>query len=189
MARINLLPWRDQYRQEKKQEFFTVLGGVFVITAAVAYMWVTSVQNTIEHQNQRNALLQREIQQLEKQVAEIRELRKKKTELLDRMRVIQGLQGTRPVIVRYFDEMARAIPDGVFLLELKREGERISMTGVAESNNRVSSLMRNLDESDWFTSPNLTSVEAAPDYGELANQFTMSVMCTVPESQKPGGEK
>lgn len=184
MSRINLLPWRDQYRQEKKQEYFTVLGGVFVIAAALAYFWVSNVQASIEHQNQRNAMLQREIQQLEKQVAEIRDLRKRKTELLDRMRVIQGLQGTRPVIVRYFDEMARAIPDGVFLLELKRAGDKITLKGIAESNNRVSSLMRNLDESDWFSAPNLTSVEAAPEEGELANEFSMSVKTTVPKSQQ-----
>ncbi|MBB3167223.1 PilN domain-containing protein [Simiduia aestuariiviva] len=184
MSRINLLPWRDQYRQEKKQEYFTILGGVFMLTAALAYFWVSSVQGAIEYQNQRNALLQREIQLLEKQVAEIRDLKKRKAELLDRMRVIQGLQGTRPVIVRYFDEMARAIPDGVFLLDLKRTGERVEFKGIAESNNRVSSLMRNLDESEWFDAPNLTSVKAAPEEGELANEFSMSVRTTVPSSQQ-----
>ena len=189
MARINLLPWRDQHRQEKKQEFFTVLGGVFVISAALAFLWVSSVQNAIEHQNQRNAMLQREIQQLEKQVAEIRELRKRKEDLLERMRIIQGLQGTRPVIVRYFDELAVAIPDGVFLLELKREGNLVTIKGVAESNNRVSSLMRNLDSSDWFSQPNLTSVEAAPEFGELANEFSMSVVSTVPKSHQAQGEQ
>ncbi|UTA48556.1 PilN domain-containing protein [Simiduia sp. 21SJ11W-1] len=184
MSRINLLPWRDQHRQEKKQEYFTILGGVFILAALLAYLWVSAVQGAIEHQNERNALLQREIQLLEKQVAEIRELRKRKEELLARMRVIQGLQGTRPVIVRYFDEMARAIPDGVFLLELRRTGDRIELKGIAESNNRVSSLMRNLDESEWFDAPNLTSVQAAPDEGELANEFSMSVKAAVPGSHE-----
>ena len=188
MSRINLLPWRDQYRQEKKQEYFTILGGVFVIAAALAYLWVASVEGDIEFQNQRNSTLQREIQQLEKQVVEIRELKKRKAELLDRMRVIQGLQGTRPVIVRYFDEMARAIPDGVFVLSLKRTGEKIDITGIAESNNRVSSLMRNLHQSDWFQAPNLTSVAAAPEEGELANKFSMSVRTAVPTSEQEEGK-
>lgn len=189
MARINLLPWRDQYRQEKKQEYFTILGGVGIVAALVAYLWISSVQAAIENQSQRNALLQREIQQLEQQVNEINELRKKKAALLDRMRVIQGLQGTRPVIVRYFDELARAIPDGVYLQELSRTGERIEIKGIAESNNRVSSLMRNLDDSEWFSAPNLTSVEAAPAEGEQANKFSMSVTATVPKSHQPEGQQ
>ncbi len=184
MSRINLLPWRDQYRQEKKQEYFTVLGGVLILAAALAYLWVSSVQAAIEHQSQRNALLKREIQLLEKQVAEISELKQRKEELLARMGVIQGLQGTRPVIVRYFDEMARAIPDGVFLQDLKRTGERVEIKGIAESNNRVSSLMRNLEDSEWFDAPNLTGVKAAPEEGELANEFSMSVRTAVPSSQQ-----
>src|SRR5690625_7279795 len=89
------------------------------------------------------------------------------------MRVIQDLEGTRPVIVRYFDDMVRAIPDGVFLNRMAREGEVIRLEGVAESNNRVSSFMRNLEDSDWFTSPNRSSVTSPPAYCEQANSFVM----------------
>src|SRR5690625_7388189 len=105
------------------------------------------------------------------------------------MRVIEDLEGTRPVIVRYFDDMVRAIPDGVFLNRMAREGEVIRLEGVAESNNRVSSFMRNLEDSDWFTSPNLSSVTSGPAYGEQANSVVMSVRTSAPAAPASrGGE-
>ena len=148
MARINLLPWREAYRQEKKKEFLGILVGVLILAGLVAYLWVSSIQSSISDQEARNRLLKTEISALEAAVAEIRELREKREELLARMRVIQDLEGKRPVIVRYFDEMVRAVPDGVYLNRLERQGEVILLEGIAESNNRVSSFMRNLDESD-----------------------------------------
>jgi len=175
MARINLLPWREAYRQEKKKEFISILVGVFILAGLIAYLWVSSVQSSISDQRARNRLLQTEIAALEEQVSEIQELKNRREELLNRMRVIQDLEGTRPVIVRVFDEMVRAIPDGVFLNAMSREGDVISLSGIAESNNRVSSFMRNLDESDWFAAPNLNAVTAAPEYGEQANSFNMTV--------------
>lgn len=180
MARINLLPWREAYRQEKKKEFIGVMVLVLGLTAVAAYFWVSGVQASIADQNSRNRLLQTEISALEKQVEEIQELRERREELLSRMRVIQDLEGTRPVIVRFFDDMVRAIPDGVFLNRMQREGEVIRLEGIAESNNRVSSFMRNLDESDWFASPNLSSVTASPAYGEQANAFRMTVRTSAP---------
>ena len=184
MANINLLPWREQYRAEKKREFFSHLAGVCVFAAAVSFLWVSSIENSISDQNGRNALLETEIAVLSKQVREIKELKKQKEELLDRMKVIQDLQGTRPVIVRHFDEMVRAIPDGVFLTSLVSRGKVLSLKGIAESNNRVSSLMRNLDQSGWFATPNLTSVKDASEYGEQANAFVMTVQTEVPKSQQ-----
>ncbi len=186
MANINLLPWRDQYRQEKKQEFITILVGVCAAAAFIAYLWISSIQGSIANQTSRNSLLQTEISALEKQVVEIKELKKRRSELLDRMKVIQDLQGTRPVIVRYFDELARSVPDGVYLTLLVRKGSVINIEGIAESNNRVSSMMRNLDQSEWFSSPNLTSVSSASkEEGEQANKFKMTVVTSAPkESDK-----
>lgn len=188
MAKINLLPWREAYRQEKKKEFIGILVGVFILSALVAYLWVSSVQSAITDQNARNRLLKTEISALEKQVSEIQELKQRREELLARMRVIQDLEGTRPVIVRYFDDMVRAIPDGVYLNLMERKGESILLEGIAESNNRVSSFMRNLDESDWFASPNLSSVMAAPEYGEQANSFRMTVRTSAPAGQSDDNE-
>jgi type IV pilus assembly protein PilN len=184
MAKINLLPWREAYRQEKKKEFIGILVAVFVVSAGLAYLWISSVESTIGNQNARNRILQTEISALDKQVAEISELKRRREELLARMKVIQDLEGTRPVIVRYFDDLVRAIPDGVFVTLVQRQGNVISLEGFAESNNRVSSLMRNLDQSDWFASPNLTSVTAAPAHGEQANSFRMTVRTSAPQDQE-----
>jgi len=180
MARINLLPWREAYREEKKKEFIGIMIVVLVATFGVAYFWVSGVQASITDQNSRNRLLQTEISALDRQVSEIEELRERREELISRMRVIQDLEGTRPVIVRYFDDMVRAVPDGVHLQRMQREGNTIRLEGIAESNNRVSSFMRNLDQSDWFTSPNLSSVVASPAHGEQANSFRLSVRTSAP---------
>ena len=99
------------------------------------------------------------------------------------MKVIQDLQGTRPLIVRVFDEVVRTLPDGVFYQSLTRTEKTMEMTGVAESNNRVSSLMRQFDRSEWFENPNLTSVQAAPEYGEQASGFKMTVNVSTPASE------
>jgi type IV pilus assembly protein PilN len=188
MANINLLPWRDEYRKEKQQEFVTIIVGVVILSAAVAYGWVSSVNSAIEHQNSRNQYLQVEIKALDKKVAEIRELKNRRKELLERMKVIQGLQGKRPLIVRYFDELVRSVPEGVYITNLKRAGDVISIDGITESNVRVSALMRNLDESDWFGAPNLSSVKAEPKFGEQASSFKLTFRTAVPKSQEEAEE-
>jgi type IV pilus assembly protein PilN len=180
MAKINLLPWREAYRKEKKEQFLAVLGGVLALSALLAYAWVMGVESAIENQNARNKLLETEIAVLEKQVQEISELKKIRDDLLARIKIIQDLQGTRPLIVRYFDDFARAIPDGVFITMLARVGETLNIEGIAESYNRVASLMRNLEDSEWFASAKLTSVTAAPQEGEQANAFKMSILTSAP---------
>jgi type IV pilus assembly protein PilN len=149
------------------------------------------IKSQIEHQGQRNAHLQTAIAGLDKQVAEIKELQTRRTQLVDRMKVIQDLQGTRPVIVRVFDEVVRTLPDGVYFRSLKRVGGQIDIQGTAESNNRVSSLMRRLEDSDWFSNPNLKAVRANEEFGEQANDFDMTTTITMPTvavDQKGEGE-
>ena len=175
MAKINLLPWRDERREELRKEFYVILGLVAVVGVVCILLAHLILNGQIDSQNARNNYLTSNIRQLDAQVEEIKELKKRRSELLDRMKVIQDLQGNRPLIVRIFDEIVRVIPEGVFFRKLTRVGDNLTFVGVAESNNRVSSLMRNLDASDWFTSPNLRAVRAAPAYGELANEFDMSV--------------
>lgn len=188
MARINLLPWREAYRQEKKREFISIMVGVLAVSAFIAYLWYSSVQSAIADQQSRNRMLESEIAALEEAVQEIQELKKEREALLARMQVIQDLEGKRPVIVRYFDDMVRAIPDGVFLDQMEREGSTIALRGIAESNNRVSSFMRNLNDSDWFAEPNLSAVTAAPEYGEEANSFQMSVSTSTPAADSDEDE-
>lgn len=180
MARINLLPWREEYRQEKKKEFFTQLVGVCILAGVVAYAWIASVDNAIDYQNERNNILSNEIKMLSEQVKEIQELKKKRRELSDRMKVIQDLQGTRPLIVRYFDEFAKAVPDGIYVTSLKRVGNALTIDGVSESNSRVSAFMRKLNASKYFNEPDLKTVDAVPELGEQAAKFTIHLKMVLP---------
>jgi len=175
MARINLLPWREAFRTEKKKEFLSLTVVVLVVAVLVAFGWDRVVSNQIESQNSRNQLLKTEIAKLDKQVAEIKNLKARRQNLLDRMQVIQELQGNRPEIVKIYDEFVRAVPDGVYFTKMIRKGSQISLVGFAESNNRVSSLMRRLDASYKFTEPNLTKVQDSDVLGEDGNQFEMRV--------------
>ncbi|MEH6528568.1 MAG: PilN domain-containing protein [Porticoccus sp.] len=178
MAKINLLPWREAYRTEKKKEFLSLIVVVLVVAVLAAFGWDRVVSNQIESQNSRNQLLKSEIAKLDKQVAEIQELKKRRQDLLDRMQVIQELQGNRPEIVKVYDEFVRAVPDGVYFTKMIRKGSQISLVGFAESNNRVSALMRRLDASYKFSEPNLTKVQDNDVLGEDGSQFEMRVKIT-----------
>lgn len=180
MANINLLPWREERRQELKQEFLVVLGGVAGFALLLLFLANSLVDGAISAQQGRNSYLQTQIDELSLQVNEIKEMEKKRRELLDRMKVIQELQGNRPVIVRIFDELVRTLPDGVFYSQLTRKNNSVELAGIAESNNRISSLMRKLAGSDWFADPNLDSVTANPDYGEQASDFGLSFNISTP---------
>lgn len=175
MAKINLLPWREAYRAEKKKEFVTLLGMVLIFAAVVAFGWDRVVNSQIDSQVSRNQLLKTEIAKLDKQVKEIDELTKRRQNLLDRIKVIQEVQGNRPEIVKIYDEFVRAVPDGVYFTQMVRKGESISLVGLAKSNSRVSVLMRRLDASYKFTEPNLTKVEANDTLGESGSMFEMQV--------------
>jgi type IV pilus assembly protein PilN len=188
MAKINLLPWRDEFRRQKQQEFLTILGSVAVVAAVGCYIWISIINGAIDDQKQRNAMLETEIAALNAKVEEIRKLKQRREELLARMKVIQGLQGERPVIVRYFDDLVRAVPEGIFLHSVDRKGNNISIKGVTESNVRVSAFMRNLDESEWFSDPNLKSVKAAPSFGEQASEFTLSFQASKPKESEDGSD-
>ncbi|MBA6413945.1 PilN domain-containing protein [Parahaliea sp. F7430] len=187
MAKINLLPWRDERREEQKKEFLMLLGMMLLLAVALLILGDRYVNAQIDHQRARNNHLSQNIKVLDKKVAEIAELERKRDQLLDRMQVIQELQGNRPVIVRILDQLVRTVPDGVFYTRLISQAKDISITGVAESNNRVSSLMRRLDASDWLTEPNLDSVRAAPQYGDQATTFQLKVKVQLPDSGNGSG--
>lgn len=175
MANINLLPWREARRQERKKQFLVGLGATVVGAALAVLLWDVMVNAQIDYQQSRNQHLRTHIALLDQEVAEIRDLQRKRNQLVERMRVIQALQGNRPVIVRLLDQLVRTVPDGVFYTSLEAKANVVSIEGVAESNNRVSSLMRRLDASDWLENPNLDAVQAAPEYGEQATTFKLTV--------------
>ena len=189
MAQINLLPWREERRQEQKKQFLISLALVLALGAGLVLLADRVVNGQIDNQNASNQYLTENIKILDKQVEEIRNLQKRRNQLLDRMRVIQELQGNRPIIVRILDQLVRTVPDGVFYTGLSTKGATISISGTAESNNRVSSLMRRLDASDWLANPNLDKVNAAPKYGDQANIFMLSVSVQAPASTDQSGEE
>ena len=180
MAQINLLPWREERRQELKKDFLVTLALVASLAGGLLLLGDRVVNGQIDNQNGRNQYLKENIKELDKAVKEIRDLQKRRNQLLDRMRVIQQLQGNRPIIVRVLDQLVRTVPDGVFYTTIKTKGKKISISGIAESNNRVSSLMRRLDASDWLANPNLDMVKAATKYGDQANTFNLSVRVQAP---------
>jgi len=188
MAQINLLPWRDERRQELKKEFLTVIAFMFALAVGLVLLGDRIVNSQIDEQNARNQYLTKNIAILDKQVAEIRDIQKKRNQLLDRMKVIQELQGNRPIIVRILDQLVRTVVDGVFYTNLTTRDKAITISGVAESNNRVSSLMRRLDASDWLANPNLDAVRAAPQYGDQATTFNLTVKVQLPATSAQGGE-
>jgi type IV pilus assembly protein PilN len=187
MAQINLLPWREERRQELKKEFLVTVGLVLALGVGMVLLADRVVDSQIQNQKARNQYLVENIKVLDEQVAEIRELQKKRNQLLDRMRVIQELQGNRPIIVRVLDQLVRTVPDGVFYTNLQTRDKVISINGIAESNNRVSSLMRRLDSSDWLANPNLDAVRSAPTYGDQANTFNLTVQIQAPASENKSG--
>ena len=175
MARINLLPWREARREQLKQEFLGSLGSVVIGAGLIIGIAFFVMSSAIESQSARNAYMQKNIDSLNKEVQEIDALKSRREQLIDRMNIIQGLQGNRPVIVRIFDQFVRTLPDGVYYQRLLRTDQQLTIDGTAESNNRVSNLMRRLDGSDWFSDPNLTAVLANPAFGEQANSFSLAV--------------
>ena len=136
------------------------LAGVLVISAGLVFLGDQYLNGEIENQQARNEFVRKEIAVLDTRIKEISELKTRRQQLLERMKIIQDLQGNRPIIGRVFDQLVRTLPDGVFFTNVAMKGQSIAIVGAAESNNRVSNLMRNLDASEWLTAPNLTEVRA-----------------------------
>lgn len=178
--KINLLPWRDELREEKKKEFINVIVGVLAIAGVLIFAVDRYYTGNIDTQVARNKFISSEIGLLEQRIDQIKLLQQKRAELLSRMKVIQELQGNRPVIVRLFDELARQLSDRVFFLSIDFKGKQLSIRGVAESNNRISSQLRNFSESVWFSKPNVTQIDANQEYGPQASQFSLSVEQSTP---------
>jgi type IV pilus assembly protein PilN len=159
MARINLLPWRTERRKLREREFYMMLAASAVIACivvAAAFGWMDA---RIDNQNERNAYLTKEIKALDKQIEEINELDKTKSQLLTRKQIIEQLQSNRSQMVHLFDEMVKTIPDGVRLTTMKQAGDVLTLEGVAESNARVASYMRNIDNSPWMGRTDLRKIE------------------------------
>jgi len=173
MARINLLPWREELRKQKQQEFGITAISSVVIAGLLVLLAHFHVDGMINDQNQRNAYLNSEISILNKRIGRIRELEAMKDNLLARMNVIQELQGSRPESVHLMDELVRTLPEGVHLNTFVQKNRSLTMTGIAESNARVSDYMRQIDTSEWFTGPRLDVIKTSETKRRRIANFTL----------------
>ncbi len=164
-----------------KKRFLTALVGVLVVSVGILFLIDRYVSNAIEHQMARNAFVQTQIAQLDIRIKEISDLKARRKQLLERMKIIQDLQGNRPITGRVFDQLVRTLPDGVYFSQVKMTDKLIAISGAAESNNRVSDLMRNLEASEWLEAPSLTEVKATTAGAvDQANVFQLTVRQTQP---------
>jgi type IV pilus assembly protein PilN len=159
MPRINLLPWRDEERKERKVKFLVALGGAAVAAMLTAFVGYLLMDSMVSAQDVRNAKLKDQIAELDKQIEKINSLEADKARFIARMEVIEKLQRSRPEIVHVFDEIAKQIPDGVYLTGISQNGARLRFEGVAQSSTRVSAFMRNIDGSSYLKNPELEVVE------------------------------
>jgi type IV pilus assembly protein PilN len=173
MARINLLPWRENLRKKRTREYGKTLLAVALVTAATCVGVRFAINEMIEYQQRRNAVLEQEIAEVDKKIKEISELEKVKAQLIARMNVIQALQGSRPQIVHLFDELVGTIPEGVHLTKLVQSGSNLIMDGRAQSNARVSAYMRNIDSSDWIGKPVLQVISNKEQQSTTLSQFSL----------------
>jgi type IV pilus assembly protein PilN len=186
MAHINLLPWREERRQERQQQFYLALVAGLVFAAAVLYAVVMYADSLIEEQNQRNSFLQMEIAKVDKKIKEIKDLEKQRERLLARMQVIQELQASRPKIVKVFDSLARVVPEGVNLEKVDRTGNLIKFDGVAQSNARVSVFMQEIDGNQEYGESRLKVIKRTSSNDDAIRKFTVEVNEAKPEAE--GGE-
>jgi type IV pilus assembly protein PilN len=181
MARINLLPWREELREARRKRFLLALVAVLAGSVGAVLIADQVIKAAIDRQMARNDYIGKQIAVVDERITQIGDLKARRQQLVERMRIIQDLQGNRPISGRIFDQLARTLPDGVYFTEVTMAGKTLSIAGAADSNNRVSDLMRNLDASDWFDAPNLTEVKATTA-GQLdqANVFQLTVRQTQP---------
>ena len=175
MSQINLLPWREEAREQLNREYLGLLGLVDIGSLILLFVWISFAAGQLDNQKARNSYLEANIAEMNKKVSEISELKRKKEEMILRMKVIQDLQGTRSDIVKMFDELVRAIAEGTYLSSLEREAQVVKMSGFAESNNRISALMRNLDRSYRYQNSNLAKVEHDDCLGAQGSQFDLQI--------------
>ncbi|NIL94059.1 MAG: pilus assembly protein PilN [Woeseiaceae bacterium] len=173
MPRINLLPWREEERKRRQREFGVALAGGVIAAIAVILLTMLAFNQMISNQESRNKRLENEIAELQKSITEIDGLERQKERLLARMEIIEELQKSRPEIVHLFDEVARQMPEGVYLNGLKQQGSRVEVRGVAQSSTRVSALMRQVDASAWMSDPEVDRVETTQSGNSRQAEFVV----------------
>ena len=194
MIRINLLPHREEKRAARRQQFYAVAGLMAVLASLIWFLGYSIISQYINVQEDQNAFLKREILALDKDIEEIKRLREQTDSLLSRKGIIESLQANRTETVHLFNELAKQMPDGVYLKTLKQSGLKINLTGYAHSNSRVSTLMRNLEASPLLERPDLVEIKAVTIGSKRLNEYNLNVLITRQTSEegkpgsKPGGK-
>jgi len=194
MVRINLLPHREQKRQARQRQFVSFIVGLSVLGLAVVGLGHVVIAQRIDNQNSRNTLLKGEIAKLDEQIKEIDRLRDQTQALLARKQVVETLQANRTEAVHLLDQLVRQLPDGIYLKSVKQSGTRVTLAGYAQSNARVSTLMRNIETSPWLGQPELVEIKSVALDKQKVNEFTLVVQIkralqmpdTRPTSNAPG---
>jgi type IV pilus assembly protein PilN len=178
VIRINLLPHREERRKTLRQQFYALSGLIAVLAGLVWFVGFSYINTQIEQQSDKNAFLKKEIATLDGQIKEIKELKEQTESLLARKQVIESLQANRSETVHLFNELARQLPSGVYLRSIKQEQQKVTLTGYAQSNARVSTLMNNLDSSPLLERPVLVEIKAATVGKQRLNEFNLNVHFT-----------
>ena len=184
MARINLLPWREERRKARQKEFVGMLGLAVLAGILLSILIYSFYSGRVSNQNARNDFLRGEITKVDGEIKEIEALDQKKAKLLARKDVIEQLQANRSQMVHLFDSLVRTIPDGVALTAIKQEGDILTLSGRSQSNARVSTYMRQLESSGWMTKPDLNIIEAKEGNPGLPYEFTLKVKLSDPSKTK-----
>lgn len=190
MANFNLLPWRERKRELKKQQFFAGIGAVAIIASSSVFAAHLFMQDKVDYQASRNQFLEKETKILDKKIKEIKTLDDTRQALMDRIKVIEELQSTRPAIVHLFDEMVASLPKGMYLTHLQQKNTQVSLEGKAESNARVSSYMNKLNASSWLSSSNLQLISRedskSGDTGQLRDfRLAVTQLLKARKNKKP----
>ena len=176
MIRINLLPHREEKRKARQKQFAILAGFSAAVALAVAgLLWVV-FDAQIDNQKSRNKYLNDEISKLDKQIDEIKRIREETASLLSKKQVVEGLQSNRSEPVYLLDQLLRQLPEGLYLKSIKQTGAKISVTGYAQSNARVSAFMRNIEASPYLASPNLLEIKAVTVNTQRANEFALDFL-------------
>ncbi len=174
MIRINLLPHREEKRRARRQQFYALLGMVTLLSGLLVVLVYSVIAGYISAQEARNDFLKKEIAVLDKEIDQIKRLKEQSDALMERKRIIESLQRDRAEAVRLLSELAKQMPEGVYLRSLKQEGQRISLAGFAQSSARVSTLMRNIEASPWLEKPQLLEIKAVMIDKRRLNEFSMN---------------
>jgi type IV pilus assembly protein PilN len=175
MAHINLLPWREEALKVQQKEYFTILTAVGLLTLALLLTVNFYYQARIDGQNSKNQYLKNEIAQLDIQIAEIKTLNEKKVALQKRINVVEQLQLSRNVGTQVLDEIAKIIPNGIYIIELSKQGNTLQLTGKSESNNHLANMIRAVELSDLFVNATPESITADDGSPKLLSSFKMKV--------------